>query len=74
MIPNPLRDIDDTIIKRYRKQIISMGRLIPTKNFEELIEIFASIPKPEWELTIIGDGEVKERLKQKKSELVEIQR
>lgn len=69
VIPNPLRSIDDTISKRYRKQVISMGRLIPTKNFEELIEIFASIPKPEWELIIIGDGEVKERLNQKKSEL-----
>src|SRR5690606_4172205 len=42
VIPNPLREINDGLCKEYGNIIVSIGRLIPSKNFDELIEIFAS--------------------------------
>lgn len=57
VIPNPLRGIDDTIPKKYGKQIISVGRLVNSKNFHELIEIFCSLKNSNgWKLVILGEG------------------
>jgi len=38
--------------------IVSMGRLVPLKQFDQLIRAFASLSQefPEWDLLIIGDG------------------
>src|SRR5690606_33721252 len=36
--------------------IISVGRLVKSKNFKELINIFAQIGDREWKLIIVGDG------------------
>lgn len=56
VIPNPLRDIHNYPSTKPKKVIISVGRLIKSKNFEELISIFSSIGKSDWELWIVGEG------------------
>ncbi|MFV9472839.1 glycosyltransferase [Advenella sp. RU8] len=66
VIPNPLRTIDDSLEKKYNNVIISMGRLIPSKNFSELIDIFLQADKNrDWELIILGEGPEREILEKK---------
>lgn len=66
IIPNPLKSI-----KRYtgisrKKIIISVGRLIPSKNFIDLIDIFNSTTsKDPWELLILGEGSERANLEKK---------
>jgi GalNAc-alpha-(1->4)-GalNAc-alpha-(1->3)-diNAcBac-PP-undecaprenol alpha-1,4-N-acetyl-D-galactosaminyltransferase len=46
------------------RHILAVGRLIPQKGFDLLIKAFAQIchQHPEWTLTILGDGEMREEL------------
>ena len=62
VIPNPLRAIDDSIPKKYGKNIVTVGRLVSTKNLDELIRVFGEIDNKEWQLHILGDGDQKEHL------------
>ena len=53
-IGNPIRKIQlNTKIKR-EKIIISVGRLINTKHYDRLINIFYEINNPDWKLYIVG--------------------
>lgn len=64
VIPNPLRNINDTYYKEYNKRIISVGRLVSTKKFDELIRIFYAIKNAEdWELLILGEGPEEKKLR-----------
>lgn len=45
-----------------KKNIISVGRLSKEKGFADLIEIFSNIESEDWTLTIVGDGDEKEKL------------
>jgi glycosyltransferase involved in cell wall biosynthesis len=47
-----------------KKRVGYMGRLIPSKGFEYLIDAFAACAtaNPDWELVIIGDGECRAEL------------
>ena len=57
VIPNPLREINDTIERIKEPIIISVGRLVSTKNYKELIDIFFEIEdEKKWQLWILGDG------------------
>lgn len=70
VIPNPLRPIDDSLNRENKKIIISVGRLIPTKNFKELIDIFYETnPDETWKLWILGDGPDKHILQNQISHL-----
>lgn len=63
VISNPLREINDSYLKEKKHIVISVGRLVHTKRFCDLIEIFSSIDIPyDWELHILGDGPEKENL------------
>jgi GalNAc-alpha-(1->4)-GalNAc-alpha-(1->3)-diNAcBac-PP-undecaprenol alpha-1,4-N-acetyl-D-galactosaminyltransferase len=67
VIPNPLRPLKekskiDIVLK---KRIVSLGRLIESKKFDVLIEIFHEINDPNWELFIFGDGPEREKLELK---------
>lgn len=53
VIGNPIRQIEDRGIKR-ENIVVSVGRLIDTKNFDQLIDIFAAIDAPDWKLVIVG--------------------
>lgn len=54
VIGNPIRQIKDTNSIQREKIIVSVGRLITSKNFNRLIEIFHSVENKDWKLIIIG--------------------
>jgi len=55
VIPNPVRIVSG--IKNDRRNIVLfVGRLISTKRVDILLELFAQIHLPDWELWIVGDG------------------
>lgn len=57
VIPNPLKDIDLTYERNNDlKTVVSVGRLVKSKNFEELINIFYQIDDKDWKLIIVGGG------------------
>jgi glycosyltransferase involved in cell wall biosynthesis len=69
-IPNPvfatnLRARPDSAGAAGRFTLISIGRLGYQKNYAALIEAFARLAPvfPDWDLTIVGDGEDRESLK-----------
>lgn len=66
--PVDLKDKVGSALKaNHKKEIVSIGRLIPAKNQAMLIDAFAAIHSdyPEYELTIYGDGSLREELKAK---------
>lgn len=61
VIPNPGRDHD--YIKSDKENIILyVGRIIPNKKVDLLIDIFAKINNSEWQLWIVGDGPERQRI------------
>lgn len=54
-----------------RKWIMSMGRLTNQKGFDILLKAFAKVaPKyPDWQLVILGEGELRQELEQLKADL-----
>ena len=68
VIGNPIRQIEDRGIKR-ENIVVSVGRLIDTKNFDQLIDIFAAIDAPDWKLVVVGG----DALKQKNSAVLQSQ-
>jgi len=71
VIGNPIRRIytDATVSKR-ENIVLSVGRLITTKNHQTLIELFNNINKPGWKLCIIGGDAQKQQLFEGLSELI----
>ena len=65
-IGNPIREIT-SIDKPKENIILSVGRLIETKNHNKLIEIFAKINDSNWKLVIVGGNA------QKQNNLVRLQ-
>ncbi|NYT86896.1 glycosyltransferase family 4 protein [Pollutimonas harenae] len=49
-----------------RKQLMAMGRLVPFKRFDALIQAFGALAAdyPEWDLTIWGEGPLRSELEQ----------
>ena len=54
VIGNPIRSITTNDDINRENIIVSVGRLITTKNFNHLIDIFARINKTDWKMIIIG--------------------
>lgn len=63
-IPNSLDELPPKISPLTQKNIISIGRLVKEKGYEDLIEVMALLHQdyPDWTLTIIGSGVLKEKL------------
>lgn len=62
VIGNPIREIKGTPPKKTKaKIVVSVGRLIYSKNFDRLIEIFARINNPDWILIIVGGDALQQR-------------
>lgn len=70
VIGNPIRRVVTEEIDR-EKVIVSVGRLISTKNFDRLIDIFARINDDSWKLIIIGGDAIKESTMSKLKSRVE---
>jgi GalNAc-alpha-(1->4)-GalNAc-alpha-(1->3)-diNAcBac-PP-undecaprenol alpha-1,4-N-acetyl-D-galactosaminyltransferase len=71
VIGNPIRRINGNNLKIERENIVlSVGRLIESKHFDKLIELFADISNPDWKLVIVGDDALKQKTSVKLKELV----
>ena len=79
VVPNPLppsmpapRMTDDSALPIYQasdcsvKHIVAMGRLVATKQFDVLMDVFGQLASrhPQWCLTIWGDGPLRASLEQ----------
>jgi GalNAc-alpha-(1->4)-GalNAc-alpha-(1->3)-diNAcBac-PP-undecaprenol alpha-1,4-N-acetyl-D-galactosaminyltransferase len=60
VIGNPIRavQLNDQIEKE--NIVLSVGRLIKSKQHDELIKLFVKINKPNWKLVIVGDDALKQ--------------
>lgn len=74
VIPNPA--VAPKVLRRQHihltdKVLVAMGRLVPEKGFDWLLEAFAQIAGryPEWSLTIIGDGPLRSKLEEESKAL-----
>ncbi len=63
VIPNPVRPIEGTPFPSSDKIILTVGRLIPTKKFDWLLDIFAGTRRDGWKLIILGDGPLMDALR-----------
>lgn len=69
VVPNPLPDgltaLNESDRAQYpRHEVVAMGRLVPSKQFDVLIQVFAGLAAdyPQWDLTIWGDGPQRDTL------------
>lgn len=61
VIGNPIRTIDNNLEIKRENIVLTIGRLISTKNLDRLIEIFYRINNKEWKLIIVGGDSNKEK-------------
>ena len=61
----------DTTVRQGRRLVLAAGRLGPEKGFDMLLEAFARVARkaPEWDLVILGEGDVRGTLEGKKASL-----
>lgn len=69
VIPNFIHDVfskEPADMTEKRKQVLAVGRLHPDKGFDRLLEIWqlAAPAHPDWQLKIIGGGELESMLKE----------
>lgn len=73
IVPNPIPaylaflPLNEVVEKTEGCQLIAMGRLVPAKQFDQLIHAFGLLADayPEWTLHIYGEGPEKEKLQEK---------
>lgn len=60
VIGNPIREINN--FKKIEREniVVSVGRLIDTKNFDQLVDIFKNIDNKDWRLIIVGGDALKQ--------------
>ena len=56
LIPNPLRPVQTFPELQREKLIINVGRLVPEKGHQYLLESFSRLTDLEWTLVVLGDG------------------
>jgi len=60
VIGNPIKVYDGLPYDQRESVILSVGRLIKSKNFDRLIRIFKDIAKNDWKLVIVGGDALKQ--------------
>jgi GalNAc-alpha-(1->4)-GalNAc-alpha-(1->3)-diNAcBac-PP-undecaprenol alpha-1,4-N-acetyl-D-galactosaminyltransferase len=70
VIGNPIQQIGFNDKGKHEKMILTVGRLINSKNHDKLIEVFCSINKPEWKLIVVGGDALKQKNMIRLSELI----
>ena len=71
VIGNPIRSFKNYTEKFEKENIVlTIGRLIKTKNHDELIKLFVRINKPGWKLVIVGDDAQKQNIMSKLKKLI----
>lgn len=60
VIPDPIENLPELSCKMRSKRVIAVGRYVPQKGFDTLLNIWKNIEErfPEWELCIYGPGEI----------------
>ena len=61
VIGNPIREITNNLPIERENIVLSVGRLINTKNFDLLISMFIKVKEPGWRLIIVGDDAIKQK-------------
>lgn len=63
-IPNSLDNIPNKLSKLESKNLVSVGKLIKEKGFDDLLNLFKKISNnyPDWKLNVVGDGLEKNNL------------
>ena len=71
IIVNPVNELFFSTFSENRKNIVTVGRLVPQKNHKLLINAFALISKkyPDEKLIIFGDGSLRSELKEYASDI-----
>lgn len=59
IIGNPIRFYPNDGVKK-EKIVLTIGRMIKSKNLDKLIELFCSINNPEWKFVIVGGDALKQ--------------
>ncbi|MFN3873599.1 MAG: glycosyltransferase family 4 protein [Ignavibacterium sp.] len=72
VIGNPIRQICSNGLDKRENIVLSVGRLIKSKNYDKLIEIFASIDIPDWKLIIVGDDAQKQKNRERLQFLINL--
>jgi len=70
VISNPVRKIGVVSTAEREKIVLSVGRLIKTKHFDKLIELFIGINDPDWKLVIVGGDSQKQTVYSELRELI----
>lgn len=70
VIGNPVRTINNTMGIEREKIVLSVGRLIKTKNHDKLIEMFLRISKPDWKLVIVGYDHLGQNISEKLTRII----
>jgi len=70
VIGNPIREITSDIFQEKENIVLSVGRLIRTKYFNQLIKMFVEIDNPNWKLVIVGGDAKKQYLSRELKNIV----
>jgi GalNAc-alpha-(1->4)-GalNAc-alpha-(1->3)-diNAcBac-PP-undecaprenol alpha-1,4-N-acetyl-D-galactosaminyltransferase len=70
VIGNPINQVSGHIIVDKENIILTVGRLIPTKHIDELIEIYRAIDNKDWKLVVVGGNSKNLNLLEEYKELV----
>lgn len=70
VIPNPIRKIERENFIKKEKIVLTIGRLIPTKNIDMIIKTFCVINMPQWKLVIIGNDSKNLNLRKQFKDLI----
>ena len=65
-IYNPVDKFDEAYNRDRKKQILSVGRLVPQKGIDKLMKIAAAVLRahPDWQWLLLGEGEQRAELEQ----------
>ena len=70
VIGNPIRLVTENGQIERKNIVLSVGRLIKTKHFDQLIRMFAEIDNPDWKLVIAGGDAKKLELSKELGKLI----
>lgn len=70
VISNPVKELQPGKEEQKENAVLSVGRLIDTKNFDLLIKLFNQINNPEWKLYIVGGDSQKQNVMLKLRQLI----
>ncbi len=71
VVGNPIRTIQTNRGNQRENIVLSVGRLIKTKHFDQLIKMFVEIGNPNWKLVIVGGDAKKQHLSKELKNLIQ---